>query len=484
MSLRRAAASGVLWTGAATAAVMVMRLVTLAVIARYVTQAELGLVSMLMAIMIMMQAFSDFGLSTVIVQRASFTREQLSSLFWLAQAAGVVSLLLVITFEGAVVELYGDQRLEGLIGWLALRFVLTPIGIPFSAMLQRDLQFRRAFWIQTSSTVLGAAVTIAGAVGGHGIYALIAGELTSAASSAGLALILGWHTWTPQLRFRLDDLREPLRFSLFQIGERVFNLFATNIDYIFVGRMLGASAVGVYALAFELVSIPARLNAVLTRVAFPVLARKQDDPEGFRRGFLDLIRFIALVQLPMLVGMAALAPVFVPVFLGPGWEHVVPLIQILSVFGAIRVVGNPSGPAFLAKGRPELGFYFNFVLAVVALIAFWLVVDRGLEAVAWTWVILILGQVGALIVVLNKLTDLTWRRWGTTLARPLLLSALSTAYLLAGSFVGDRCTTSLVSRLLIALSIGGALTVATAWRLERGFLSSMFALLRRPVAAP
>jgi teichuronic acid exporter len=182
--------------------------------------------------------------------------------------------------------------------------------------------------------------------------------------------------------------------------------------------------------------------------------------------------------------MAALAPLFVPVFLGPGWDHIVPLIQILSVFGAIRVIGNPSGPAFLAKGRPELGFYFNFVLSVVASIAFWLVVARGIEPVAWTRVALITGQVLALILVLNQLTGLSWQRWAVTLARPLLLSGLSTGYLLAGSWIAEQCATSSAARLLIAIGIGGALTLATGWRLEHRFLSSTFALLRKPAPVP
>lgn len=463
---------------------MVLRLATLAVIARYLTQAELGLVSMLLAIIFTMQAFGDFGLSAVIVQRTSLTREQLSSLFWLAQLTGLACLLLVVLFEPAIVALYGDPRLQGLIGWLALRFLLTPLGIPFYAMLQRDLQFRRAFWIATGASALGSAVTMVGAIRGHGISALIAGELTTATTYAVLALILGWKSWRPAMRLRREDLREPLRFSLFQVGERVFNLFATNIDYILVGRVLGAEALGIYALAFELVSTPARLNGVLMRVAFPMLAKKQDDADGFRRGVLDLVRLIALVQLPVLAAIALLAPFLVPVFLGPKWGDVVPLVQILSVFGAIRVLGNPSGPAFLAKGHPQIGFYFNVAVAAVVIVAFSLTVSSGLEAIAWTWVAVIGVQLVALTIILNRLTGLTWRMWGHALGRPLAIVGLAIAYLAAARAIATEVTTSLDLQLIVALALAMPLFAITAWRLERAFLSLTFALLRRQPTPP
>jgi teichuronic acid exporter len=464
------------------AVVLAVRLVVLAVVARYLSRTELGLVSMLLAIVTMMQAFGDFGLSGAIVQRSDVKREQMSSMFWLAQGFGIGTFVLVWAFDPAIVRLYGEPRLHGLVGWLALRFVLTPVGIPFQAILQRDLEFRRTFAIQTVAALCGGAVTIVAALRGAGVYAMIGGELVTAAVQSLLALALGWHAWRPQVRFRRHDLRGTMSFGLYQIGERALNLVATNVDYVFVGRVLGAETLGAYAVAFELMSMPARLNNVVTRVAFPVLARRQDDDAAFRRGLMELVRLVALVHLPILAVFAILAPLIVPVFLGPSWSEAVPLVQILALFGAIRVLGNPSGPAFLAKGRPSIGFYFNLVVAIVATAAFSIVVSHGVETVAWTWAVLGAIQLFALVVIIDVITGLHASDWVATLWRALLLTAIAVGILELARWGTTYVSVPQSARLAIAIAGSAIVFLPIALGIERSFLSSLIRHLRQPPA--
>lgn len=479
MSLRHAAASGVVWTAAATIVSVGLRLVSLAVIARHLAHDELGIVTMLVAIVATMQAFGDFGLNAVIVQRRGLATEQLSSLFWLAQLTGIAILVAIIALEPAIVAFYGDPRLDGYVPWLAARFVVAPVGLPFQAILQRDMQFRRLFVLQAGPACVGAAVTVALAITNHGIWSLVLGELALVTTQSLVALALGWTTWHPILRFRREDLRGPLRVGAYQVGERALNLFATSIDYILIGRVLGASALGVYAIAFELVSLPARLNSIVNRVALPLLAQQQDEPAQFRAGFLELMRVVALVQLPVAIAIGAFAPLLVPVAFGDGWHAAVPLVQILSAFGAIRVLGNPSGPTFLAKGRADIGFRFNLVVAVVALAAFALTVRHGVEAVAWTWVALGALQLAALLAILTTQLEIRAVDWHRALLRPALIAALAIVLFVGAVHVAERTDLPRQLQLALALALGALAFIPLALRIERSLVRSVFAALRR-----
>jgi O-antigen/teichoic acid export membrane protein len=102
-----------------------------------------------------------------------------------------------------------------------------------------------------------------------------------------------------------------------------------------------------------------RVNPSLTKVAFPLFARMQNEEERLRRGYLTLIRILATINAPILLGFAAIAPVLIPIVYGVQWTAAVPLIQPLAVVGLLRCIMHPSGSLLLAKGRAVVGFIWT-----------------------------------------------------------------------------------------------------------------------------
>jgi O-antigen/teichoic acid export membrane protein len=467
-----------MWTAGSVAATMAMRLITLAVLGRELSREDFGLASMLVAILATLQAFGDFGLGSAIVQGRELGREQLSSIFWMAQIFGVVAFLGVVALEPLFAVFYGEPRLDGLAVWLALRFLVMPVGIPFQARLQRDLRFRDLFVIQSIAAVTGGALSIAGAIAGLGIYALIWGELASAVMLAALSLGLGWGHWHPCLRLRREDLRGHVGFGLYQVGERAANMFAMNIDYILIGRTLGAVPLGFYSVAFEIASIPTRLNPVLTRVALPIFSRRQDDAAALGRGYTELSRLVALVQFPVLTGIVALGDLVVPLLLGTQWTGAVPLVRVLALFGMVRVLGNPSGSMLLAKGRADIGFRVNLVFAIVNGLVFWFIVQHGALAVAWAWIGLVLAQLAVLTGILRCIIALDVAGYLAALVRPFALAGLAAAYLHLGRMLAAAAGAGALGQLMVALLVGLLLWLPSAWLLERSFLTKLWVLVR------
>jgi O-antigen/teichoic acid export membrane protein len=76
-----------------------------------------------------------------------------------------------------------------------------------------------------------------------------------------------------------------------------------------------------------------RNRYIVGRVMFPVCATIQQDRSAFRAAFLSNVRRVALVSLPVGVGILLAAdPIIVGVF-GERWEPAVVPLQILAVFG-------------------------------------------------------------------------------------------------------------------------------------------------------
>ena len=70
-----------------------------------------------------------------------------------------------------------------------------------------------------------------------------------------------------------------LRFGIPLAGANLVNYTLLNVDYAFVGHLLGAARLGVYMLAFTLASAPySLLGAVINNVSMPAFSRVKHDP--------------------------------------------------------------------------------------------------------------------------------------------------------------------------------------------------------------
>ncbi|MCD4676671.1 MAG: polysaccharide biosynthesis C-terminal domain-containing protein [Desulfobacula sp.] len=78
-----------------------------------------------------------------------------------------------------------------------------------------------------------------------------------------------------------------------------------------------------------------------------------------------------------MAGLAVVAPVAVPIIFGEQWLPSVILIQLLTVVGLLRSIGNPVGSLLLAKGRADLGFKWNVAVMITQISGLYLGAKLG-----------------------------------------------------------------------------------------------------------
>ncbi|MGB3241633.1 MAG: MOP flippase family protein, partial [Candidatus Omnitrophota bacterium] len=304
--------------------------------------------------------FADIGVSNAIIYRQDATRESLSSLYWLNILGGIAIFFIVCALTPLVVILYHEPRLSSLMYLLALTFLITPFGQQFQMLLQKELQFKQLARITIIAAAANSAVAIILAIGGMGVFSLIWGQLVGAFVRVLQLSFWGWRRWKPQWHFSRNSLKGYIGFGLYQLGERTVNYFNSNLDYLLIGILLGAKPLGYYTLAYNLILRPSlKINPIITRVAFPVFSKLQKDAVKLKKGYLKVLQVLSLVNFPLMVCLAIVAPVAVPVIFGERWVPSVILVQILTVVGLLRSVNNPVGSLLLSKGRADLGFKWN-----------------------------------------------------------------------------------------------------------------------------
>ncbi len=478
-SFRASAVSGVKWTGADTIATTLLQYGQLVVLARLLQPSDFGLAGMVIVVIGFSQAFVDMGMGNAVIWKQDASQDQLSSLYWLNIIAGIFLFGIIVLVSPLVSRFYNEPALKNMVILSACTFLIIPIGQQFQMLLQKELLFKRLAVVNVTASVVGVTVAITTAALDCGAYSLIYGQLANSICGTALLVWMGWSEWRPGLHFRFYDLRDFIGFGFFQMGTKSLNYFMTNIDYIIVGRVLGSSTLGIYMLAYQMVVMPLnKINPILTRVAFPIFAKKQKDDSALSRGYIELSKVIALVSFPVLAILAATASVLIPLFFGANWEEAVPLVQILSLLGVLRALNNPSGSVLLAKGRADILFFKNIFIAGISTVAFWLAAQHGAIVMAWSEVCVTALWFIANLIILRIIINMKPLEYLSRLASPFAICACTGMVVYAFHVALDNVMTNNPLQFGILITVGVALYSLLVWLTEKTLISEYWGYFR------
>ena len=379
--------SGVKWTTLSMVVVTVTQLAQLAILARLLSPEVFGLMAIMMVVIGFSQAFMDMGISNAIIYRQQISHSQLSSLYWLNIASGVMLAGLVLLLSPLIAQFYEQPSLQQPLMLLSSVFVIIAIGNQFKILCQKELQFDRMAKIDMTAALFALAVAVWTAMQGYGVYALVFATLMQSIISSALYLTVGLKAHhKPRLTFKHSELEGFYSFGLYQMGERASNYISAHIDKLIIGKLLGMQAVGFYNIAWQLIIFPlARINPVINKVAFPVYAKVQNDSESLNRYYGLTVRALSLVTVPLLAFLSFFSHDVVLLVFGEGWKTAADLITILAMIGILKALGNPGGAILLAQGYANIGFWWNifWTIAVTAGIYTALVFKPELMTVPW-----------------------------------------------------------------------------------------------------
>lgn len=475
MSLRNRAVTGVKWMSSSMAVTVVLNFAQTVILSRLLEPRDFGLVGMAWVYLGFLELFADAGVSNALIQRQNATKQELSSVYWLTVFAGLALAVIIVSTRPLVVAFYHEPGLAPLLSWLALTFIVTAAGQPFRMILQRELHFNRLAVVDISGAFIGLLVATLSAWYGLGPQSLVNGGLAAVTTKTMSCAIQCWHIWRPSLHFHLSELRPFLRWGSLQVGDRTMNYISVNADYLMVGHFLGAGPLGVYRVAFEMVARPvSTVNPILNSVAYPLYARKQNDPMALRRGVAEVARLIANVVFPLMFGLLAVSQDAVITVFGPKWLEAVPLIRIMSLMGALRSLSNPVGALLQALGKLELSLFWNGLQGVLNPIIFYFVAPLGVGTVAWTW----LGLFGAIFVISWKslyasTIQMRPREYFGNLWRPLLFSCIMCASVVGLGYAIAPFAWPAQARLALMIPAGAAIYIGLQLSFQPSYLREL-----------
>lgn len=371
---------GAKWAGVSQFGRQALIGITLVLLARLLPPEDFGLAAMAAAAVVFANVLSDMGLASAVIRSPRLSTIMLSGLWWANMVMGVIASLILVAIAAPLATFYHEPRVAPLLKGLALVPLFTGFASLQRAILERKLAFNTLARIEIIAAAGGGGVAVAGAFIGAGAWSII---LQSVVTQA-IMLFLLWKAaaFVPMTFIHWKAIRNAVKFGAWLASFSIINLIGRNTDNFIIGRVLGATALGVYGLAYQMMLYPLfAVTSALGRVLYPALSRFSNNKRRLGRAYLRAIGAIALVSFPLLIGLWSLAVPFVHTVFGSRWTAVIPLLMILIPVGLFQSISSTVGILYQIMGKTDLMFKWIVPATALGVLSFLIGVHWGVYGV-------------------------------------------------------------------------------------------------------
>jgi O-antigen/teichoic acid export membrane protein len=363
---RRHISRGVAWIGLASTLVGVLDLAAQVIILHlFLSAEEYGIAAIAMALVPILNLAADLGgLASAVIQAEDHTPDEIATVFWLNVLISA-SLFGLVTLAAPIYASWQGHPVVGamLVAHGAKNVAQNAYFIP-SALMKRELRFKELSIIEMVGNVAEFAAKVGFAATGWMLWCFVLGDLAKVLV-VSVAVQLR-HPWLPRLHFRPREIGAYVRFGvLSSAGQLLYQLY-TNADYIVVSKLFGATALGLYRAAYELVlGLVKTVAQVFSQISFATYARLREHRALLVEQFISFTRQNLVAVLPVVLVVFIAAEEALAVAWGPEYAAAATAARILCAVGLLRALSPVVPPLLEGIGRPSLSLAYHAVAATV-----------------------------------------------------------------------------------------------------------------------
>jgi len=346
-----------------------------------------------------------------------------------------------------------------LLGILVIFFISIIFSVFFSLLtaLQRIDVTNKIYIFTNVLQMLGVFLFLEGGLGLRGLI-INEGIITC------ITAVLGYFfakQFFPELKMNFSPVLSHMS-QLLAYGSKIFvtsvtGIFIFQADKIILGHFLGMSSVAFYTVGEGIANRLRYIYLLIVNPITPAAAEiyAQKNKEKLEQLYFRSLKYANLVTLPFFVACIIFAKPFINLWLGPGYEKSILVLQMLAIAYYINIT-TVSGVFILnGIGRPGYSMYFSLsTLALNILLSIYLIIKIGFFGT-------VIGTISSLILVsiififvFHHLTKIPFRLYSTAIM-PTLFASLISAFIAKVLFVW------LTLPFLVELLLGGTLFFST-----------------------
>ena len=384
--LKSRAINALLWSAADGFLRQGLQFTVSIVLARMLGPSEFGTIALLAIFTGIGTVLLDGGFSAALIQRQDVDRVDESTVFWFNLCIGLVVALALWALGPMIAAFYSQPILVPLMTVMALNVFLSGLGAIHATLLAKELNFRTLMKVGTAANIVSGGVAIWMAYKGFGVWALA----IQAILMTGVSTLLLWslHRWRPLSAFSRASVRKLFGFGGYHFASSMMEIIYSRLYTLLIGRFYNVRELGLYNNADNTKQMPCGFfTSILMRVAFPMFSAAADDKATLRRGVQVAARGMMLLNVPMMLGMAAVAKPLVLTLFGQNWLPMVPVLRVLCLVGVLWPLQVINLQVLMAQGHSRLMFRLEVIKKSIGLVLLVAGAFHGIMGIAWSQVL-------------------------------------------------------------------------------------------------
>ncbi|MFV8570531.1 lipopolysaccharide biosynthesis protein [Marinobacter sp. SBS5] len=385
-AMNRKIGAGVLWNLASLFLTRGASTIFMLFLARMLAPEAFGLVAMAAVVFELANAFINSGLGAALIRSKEVSDADLNTVFYTNLGLSFAAYAAIFAGAPYIAAFYSQPELTALVQVMGLVVFINAAKIVQSAVLSRKMDFKTQMKANTMATVVSGILAVTAAYQGWGVWSLVVQMLSQALVSA----LMLWMTsnWRPTWQFSTESFKRLFAFGRNLLAEGLLSVAYQNSYILVIGRFFSAELTGLYFFAKKISNlISQQLTGAIQQATFPALSTLQDDNETLKYKYRQIMQLMMFLIAPIMMLLAALAPLLVSLAFDEKWQGAVPYLQLLCVVGMIYPLHALNMNLLNVKGRSDLVFKVGLLKKGVNLTMLFLAIPYGILGIVVSQVI-------------------------------------------------------------------------------------------------
>lgn len=381
-SIKQQTFNGIGWSAVERFSVQGVSFIVQLILARLLTPSDYGIIGMLAIFMQLAQVIIDSGFANALIRKQHCTQNDYSTVFFYNLAISTALYITLFLSAPLVANFYQTPTITPVMRWLLVTLLFNALSIIPKSILVKSINFKKQTYISLASALFSGAIGIIFAILGKGIWALVIQQISL--SVCTLIAYTLFVRWKPCFIFDRQVFKELFSFGFKLLISSIIGTVYRNLYTILIGKQFSSADLGNYTRADQFAMFPSNnIGNIITRVAYPIFARVQDENSRLRIYYQQMIRYSSFIIFPLMIGLLALAKPFVLFFLTEKWVGIVPILQILCIDWMLDHITLLNLNLLYVKGRSDLALKLEIIKKTIAITILLISIQWGIIGICW-----------------------------------------------------------------------------------------------------
>lgn len=377
-TLKEKTAKGLLWRGTSNIAQQFLNLTFGIFLGRILDPEDYGLVAVLGVFTVIVGVLQDGGFTAALTNKKDVKHEDYNAIFWFSLLLSIFMYVLLFFASPFIATFFDEPRYILLSRFLFLSFLITGLGTVPAAYLFKNLKVKERSITDIVSLLSSGIIAIVLALNGFSYWGIAIQTVVYA--FVGTCLRWYYTKWKPTFQINFTPLKEMIGFSSKLIFTNIFFQIANHIYTLVLGKFYDPDLTGYYYQGnkwqTQASSIITNTFSHITQPLFVQADINNSDPV---KVFRKLLRFASFLSFPFMLGLAFIGKEFILIALGEKWLPVVPILQILCIWGAFLPIWRLYNELLISKGKSNYYLMINILVGSLQILFAFLMYPYGIH---------------------------------------------------------------------------------------------------------